>query len=870
MDTIKKENIEKLQSFKALKEKLETRKKSLGSEYTNWDEKQKLNESIDNLNMFILNQENVVKVLENNGLIYNLTDQHGFQYTNIPDFRKVDSTEFNFDENNVLTIPTPKYIPFIDEAKFREHSYVFDAIRITEDSYLICLGNYSKKQREKNVFCIATLDQLVLIIDYYYLKEKAFNIEIAKRSNEKSRENYFSLSEEKRRYYMFQQGIYYSLSAINKKKISKEDFESLDLEGREKYYLPIKRHVVKRITSKLTDKSMYVSFHNMYEDFIDKTKTIIIKNGKRYANEIVLSYWKDFAKMINYKLSDIRTQREDYSDTYKQAMETSFGESNVDTILKDKYGILIKRQNGDKIKPFEIDLIEKSWVKIQKAYGNLKAESVKNNLKISHSGEKLMFSMKALGVYIPLMGTIGVSNKLGEVDFRSTLSHEVAHFIDNFIGKLNGKRWATDDYESLAGKIAFTFRNSMNKNKNDQTDYINATKECFARAFQQYFGMKTEGEGAITKNVDRNIAPEGIEIWKHPNFVNKLTFKDEVEPLIEQFLKENLDVFETTVDIDGTNDLAPITEEEVVVKTEEPIESKRFSFKNEFGSFTSVFVYIPLNNKKNEFRVETTVRRKNEDGTESLQKNERWFPMSRYNDFIEDAEKRMIKESNENQPAEDIKIGTEFYEYFDPIKQKVVSFDNERVYSVPVNENENYQYKRIFKIDKFKEILSRQNEFEKEINESESNRVKTENKKTEETQKQADFKKAVSSFVKGDLEIGKAIKSLDQVHKINGELDTLKNHIEKFVLEIKDPIKVNIRDIDGKPHFSENKMSYTPLVNRSGEKYFEYLLNLKKPTEQQEESIPELIEGLEILLESLEGEEKKDLEDTIEGLKLLL
>jgi hypothetical protein len=592
MDTIKKENIEKLQSFKVLKEKLETRKKSLGSEYTNWDEKQKLNESIDNLNMFILNQENVVKVLENNGLIYNLTDQHGFQYTNIPDFRKVDSTEFNFDENNVLTIPTPKYIPFIDEAKFREHSYVFDAIRITEDSYLICLGNYSTKQREKNVFCIATLDQLVLIIDYYYLKEKAFNIEIAKRSNEKSREHYFSLSEEKRRYYMFQQGIYYSLSAINKKKISKEDFESLDLEGREKYYLPIKRHVVKRITSKLTDKSMYVSFHNMYEDFIDKTKTIITKNGKRYANEIVLSYWQDFAKMINYKLSDIRTQREDYSDTYKQAMETSFGESNVDTILKDKYGILIKRQNGDKIKPFEIDLIEKSWVKIQNAYGNLKAESVKNNLKISHSGEKLMFSMKALGVYIPQMGTIGVSNKLGEVDFRSTLSHEVAHFIDNFIGKLNGKRWATDDYESLAGKIAFTFRNSMNKSKSDQTDYINATKECFARAFQQYFGMKTEGEDAITKNVDNKIAPEGIEIWKHPNFVNKFTFKDEVEPLIEQFLKENLDVFETTVDIDGTNDLAPITEEEVgtedVLKIFKDIVLESKSFDEAFDKVSNV------------------------------------------------------------------------------------------------------------------------------------------------------------------------------------------------------------------------------------------------------------------------------------------
>jgi hypothetical protein len=292
--------------------------------------------------------------------------------------------------------------------------------------------------------------------------------------------------------------------------------------------------------------------------------------------------------------------------------------------------------------------------------------------------------------------------------------------------------------------------------------------------------MKTEGEDAITKNVDNKIAPEGIEIWKHPNFVNKFTFKDEVEPLIEQFLKENLDVFETTVDIDGTNDLAPITEEE------------------------------------------------------------------------------------------EIEIGLEFYEYFEPVKRRVVKVTDKLVFSVPVTEGDDYQFKSVFKLEQFKEILSRQNEFEAEINESETNRVKAESKKSEQIQKEADFKKAVSSFVEGDLEVGKAIKSLDQVHNINRNSNTLKNHIEKFVSEIKDPKEVTVRDINGKPHFSENGSSYTPLINRSGEKYFEYLLNLKKPTEEPEESIQDLIDGLEILVDISEGEEKKDLEDTIEGLKLLL
>jgi hypothetical protein len=132
----------------------------------------------------------------------------------------------------------------------------------------------------------------------------------------------------------------------------------------------------------------------------------------------------------------------------------------------------------------------------------------------------------------------------------------------------------------------------MNKTKNDQTDYINATKECFARAFQQYFGIKTEGEDAITKNVDNKVATEGIEIWKHPNFVNKFTFKDEIEPLIEQFLKENLDVFETTVDIDGTNDLVPITVEENKVVEEVKTEDVLKIFKDivlESKSFDEAF-----------------------------------------------------------------------------------------------------------------------------------------------------------------------------------------------------------------------------------------------------------------------------------------
>ena len=77
-------------------------------------------------------------------------------------------------------------------------------------------------------------------------------------------------------------------------------------------------------------------------------------------------------------------------------------------------------------------------------------------------------------MFVPSYGTIGISDKYGDNQFQSTMAHECAHFIDYFMGQLNGKRWDTDDFEGLAGRIAFEFRDSMNKPKKDQSKYINS------------------------------------------------------------------------------------------------------------------------------------------------------------------------------------------------------------------------------------------------------------------------------------------------------------------------------------------------------------------------------------------------------------
>jgi hypothetical protein len=151
------------------------------------------------------------------------------------------------------------------------------------------------------------------------------------------------------------------------------------------------------------------------------------------------------------------------------------------------------------------------------------------------------------------------------------MSHEIAHFIDNKLGIKNGKRWETDNYESTAGIIAFTFRNSMNKPKNEQSDYTNATKECFARAMQQYFVMQTYGDDVeIVYGYGTFVVPERIS--NQEVFVNKITFNAEIKPLIERFLQENKDFFSTEIMLEKVNaqiketstEITPIIVEEVV------------------------------------------------------------------------------------------------------------------------------------------------------------------------------------------------------------------------------------------------------------------------------------------------------------------
>lgn len=559
---------------------------------------------------------NIVECLDNGGELLDLTDKKGNKYSKVADFRGISTDVFSWSEEDILEMEKPKYIPTFNEKKLENKGFIFDTIRYTKDSYIVAIPEFRDKIEENQSYgnwvqedvhlIILTLDQLVLISDYYYVKARAKAIKEAEASNKRAEDNWYSKDDSIKERYYNQTNFYYSIPAKIRKTVTKEKWDSLPLPQKERLYIPIQRKRAKKVGTKLQENKIYGSFDKMYQAFVDPTATAInwindqikvvekqgvsgglsgnksvydallkerekIRRGK-YAHPDVFDYWSDFKDKMNYKLLDIKVQRTALSEVYQKGMDTSYGHTGENDVLYNDYGIMIKRQNGSKINFAEQSQIEESWIEVQKTFGNLKPLAMKYNLVISHAGKKYQFANKrAIGIYIPSMGAVGVSNKYGEVQFTSTMAHEIAHFIDYSIGQIRGLRYSTDDYEGTAGLIAFTFRNNMNKSKDNQTDYINSTKECFARALQQYFSFKKYGyEGTIEYSegvVDDN------RLFLEDTFVGKANW-EKVLVLIEKFFEENNDVLETTFDLDGSDEKVPIgTEIPDNIETDEQLMS---------------------------------------------------------------------------------------------------------------------------------------------------------------------------------------------------------------------------------------------------------------------------------------------------------
>lgn len=483
---------------------------------------------------------NAIAAVSNGGSLITVEDKIGNIFKEIPDFSNVDVSNILFDVDTILNMEIPPYIPLLDPKVMERIGYVFDGVKIENDKYLISTSRHGKDSK----YVIITLDQLVLTSQYYQVKAKAGYILRASESNKRAEERWDNLDPSRKERYLnqrAQQAVYKEIPAKIKKQISFDKWTVLDWREKEKIHKHFKKTGVKRVKSKLDSKSMFASLHKMYEQFVNpKAKS----SKPRIAHPEVWEYWTEYRENILFKITDLDVQRLDYSEGRKKAIETSFGKSNRSNALEDK-GIKIKRQNGDLIKENEIENIEISWDLINRYLGNLTNIAAKYDLTISHTGSKLVFARKAVGVFVPRHHAIAVSMKYGSAFFNAVMSHEVAHLLDYLLGRTTGKRYASDNYESTAGKLGKAFRSLMNKKTDSK--YINSTKECLARSVEQYFSVKTLGAAAKVDYIESLGPGSGLAYYHSPFFVNEKNFKSIIEPLVKEFLKEALEVEKSNV-----------------------------------------------------------------------------------------------------------------------------------------------------------------------------------------------------------------------------------------------------------------------------------------------------------------------------------
>lgn len=233
------------------------------------------------------------------------------------------------------------------------------------------------------------------------------------------------------------------------------------------------------------------------------------------------------SKDMKQKLSDMNIQIEENYSAYAKGQETAYGNKGTRKDLLDEYGVLVKRQNGDAINPREIQDIKTALDSVYGVYGNRSSMAKAFGLKVSHSGKTLMHAMNASGVYFPARRAIGVTMRNGEMGFGFTLAHEWAHFMDNYLGSKGARHfYASDDWSSLPGQIARTFRSNMASPQ--KSDYQNRTCECFARALEQFFATKKGNQA------------EYQAAWNGKgNHPRQSVFEERVLPLVERFFQED-------------------------------------------------------------------------------------------------------------------------------------------------------------------------------------------------------------------------------------------------------------------------------------------------------------------------------------------
>jgi len=462
---------------------------------------------------------------------------------NISDYSKVPPKDvYLVDEETILNVPRPSYIPEMDLDNFMGYkgsSQTFDVVRLGPNKYIIVDKRYPVKKSGPN-----SREE--------YDPRSSFTVYEGKKVSDEERFKHNERAIEKRDYYEMNAETlaatwdYYRklFSAKEKQKFeekqdreeayyNKQKQKTLD-SGKEWKYAPFKRKGTRPTKPKVDAFTMSFSQAFMIQDFTGIKAPVSEFNGATKMNMDLFANYQSMLKELEYKINDLRIQNQynNENSTYKKGQETAYGDSGTKPDLLESKGVLVKRQNGTEIDDQDIAKIGMMIDDLYQVFGDRSSMSKKYGLKISYAGEKRMHASKAIGMFVPDMKCIAVSNQ-GIEGRGFTVAHEYAHFMDAYLGETAGYNFLSDEDGSIANTIASTFRKDMNLKvkPNEKTaagaEYYNRTCECFARAMEQYYAIKQGTEDILYE--ERN---------KNGSYIDHDKFMTKVMPLCEQFLLE--------------------------------------------------------------------------------------------------------------------------------------------------------------------------------------------------------------------------------------------------------------------------------------------------------------------------------------------
>jgi hypothetical protein len=232
-----------------------------------------------------------------------------------------------------------------------------------------------------------------------------------------------------------------------------------------------------------------------------------------YGKEERWVFHRELQEEIKYKANDIKFQTEELENVFSIGEQTSYGDDKLNDKLLKKYGVKVKLQNGGVIQENHIKVIERSLSTFHKTFGRITNICSDFSLKISYARDTHMHARNAVGLFAQDFSVVGIS-EMGNVE--RILAHELGHFLDFYLGDPVYRYYLSDDKNSVCGKIANLFRKNMVSKQS--SEYQNRTKECFARAIEQYYSIvnkievnNSKGNYCTTKAFNEHVMPLILE-----------------------------------------------------------------------------------------------------------------------------------------------------------------------------------------------------------------------------------------------------------------------------------------------------------------------------------------------------------------------